>query len=107
MQNIHQLGENEDTLVKVIEQGKKLGFEKEFTFDKKRFILEGQYYKPEDLSIEFQRRFEGMTNPADEMIYFRISTNDGRMGYYTTGYGVYGNDAALNFLKNVVHVNTV
>ena len=44
-------------------------------------------YKPADLKIVADVRFEGMTNPADNMILYAIEANDGTKGTMVDNYG--------------------
>ncbi|MDH3246434.1 MAG: hypothetical protein OEM26_17570 [Saprospiraceae bacterium] len=46
------------------------------------------------------RRFEGMSNPADSMIYYQLSTTDGKKGYFVSSYGSDADAAALQFLAD-------
>lgn len=43
---------------------------------------------PDDFTVDAVHRFEGMTNPADNMIMYAISCNNGDKGIAVEAYGV-------------------
>ena len=71
-----------DTLVEAQNALMEGGFNEQFdTRDGKIIGLNSEKeYKPEDLLILGDCRFEGMSNPADNMILFAIEANDGTKG---------------------------
>ncbi len=91
----------EDTLLYTINKGKKLGYKKEFIFEDKVLKVDHQSFSPENLEIMGVKRFEGMTDPGDSMIYYRIKTLDGKKGYFVSAYGPKANHEALDFLSRV------
>jgi len=90
--------ELEDTLVYAIEDGKTKGFTEEFTFKDGSFIANDKNYLPYQVEVIDNKRFEGMSNPADSMIYFSIAAHDGVKGYFISSYGVGANNQAMEFL---------
>ncbi|WP_010416507.1 hypothetical protein [Anaerophaga thermohalophila] len=73
-----------DTLSEAMENLNKEGFTEEFrpAGDFIEAIGTRKKYNPEDLIILKSYRFEGMTDPADEMICYAISAKDGTKGTY-------------------------
>jgi len=61
------------------------------TFKARKHVVEALYAKqefdPEDLRIVKTYRFDGMTNPADDVELFAIMANDGTMGTLVHSYG--------------------
>ncbi len=91
----------EDTLVETIQQGKRDGYTIEFTFKYPYLEAEGRNYKPGALKIVAKKRFEGLSNPADSMIYFRIETDTGKKGFFISAYGVSADPSAHAFLMQI------
>ncbi len=88
----------EDTLVHTIHEGKKENYVHEFTFNGESLCIQKKPYSRQDIRIDGMRRFEGMSNPADSMIYYQLSTTDGKKGYFVSAYGSDADAAALQFL---------
>jgi hypothetical protein len=42
---------------------------------------------PSEVTVERRMRFEGQSDPDDEVILFALSAPDGRKGLYSTAYG--------------------
>lgn len=93
----------EDSLVTIIAKGKEEGYTQECTFDNhnKCMIMEGRAYKASELHLEGMRRFEGMSNPADAMIYYKIRATGGVKGYFAGAYGLLANAEAMNFITDI------
>lgn len=89
----------EDTLVHAIQMGKGNGYLHEFEFNGESLWVQDKPYSSEAIRIDGMRRFEGMSNPADSMIYYQLSTDDGRKGYFVSAFGSDANAAALQFLN--------
>jgi hypothetical protein len=51
----------------------------------------GKLYKPDELSIIKTYRFEGESDPSDNVILYLMEANDGLIGYSIDAYGVYTN----------------
>ena len=78
--------EMEDTLVHSINSGKAIGYSEEFTFKKDKMVIDNLSFSPNEIVIDKMKRFEGMTNPADAMIYYQLSTLSGKKGYFVSAY---------------------
>ncbi len=64
----------------------------------------GKCYKPEELKIIKTYRFEGESDPSDNVILYVIEANDGQVGYNMDAYGAYSNhegDGYDDFIKKV------
>jgi hypothetical protein len=78
------------TLTAVLEKLRNQHNDNEFTPKNDGFITSnGNFYKPEDLTIIKTYRFEGPSDPADSSIVYLIQANDGTMGYSMDAYGAY------------------
>jgi hypothetical protein len=62
-------------------------------------------YKPEEVSIVNFYRFEGYSDPGDNMILYAIITNDKVKGTLTDGYGAYADPLVENFIKQVEEIS--
>lgn len=71
-----------DTLLEAINALNKEGFTEDFraTEDFVEALGIKKKFKPQDLVIVKSYRFEGPTDPADEMVCFAIRANDGTAG---------------------------
>lgn len=57
---------------------------------------------PEDFSIDEVYRFEGMTDPGDEMIVYAISSNDNRIkGVVVNAFGIYASHRANRLVAHL------
>lgn len=92
----------EDTLVYAIQKGKKDGYVHEFRYDDGHLWIDDKSYARHSIKIDGMIRFEGMSNPADSMIYYRLSTTEGRKGYFVSAFGINANASALQFLAQTV-----
>ena len=62
----------------------------------------GNTLSPDEFVIDEVFRFEGMTDPADEMILYAISSDQLRTkGILLNGYGMYAEPAITNIIKNL------
>ena len=96
----------EDTLVYAISEGAKEGYQSAFEFRKGSMYLENTPYRSKDIQVDLEKRFEGMTNPADAMIYYRLSTADGSKGYFISSYGPDADHEALTFIARAESDNS-
>ncbi len=67
-------------------------------------IGNGRFYKPEDLKILRNYRFEGDSDPSDSTVLYVIEANDGLIGYSIDAYGVYsnhGDDGYDEFIRQI------
>jgi hypothetical protein len=71
------------------------------TFDKSK------HYKPEQVSIVNFYRFEGESDPGDNMILYVIETNDGHKGTLADGYGAYADEDVSKFIVEVEKIQKV
>lgn len=65
-----------------------------------------KYYKPADLNLVEEFRFEGMSNPSDNSILYIIEAKDGTKGTALVAYGPSGDCAFGLFFKEVPKENT-
>ena len=61
-----------------------------------------QELSPEDFEIDQIHRFDGMTDPADEMIVYAVSSEKfGLKGLVVNAYGVYADNAKSRIVKKL------
>ena len=80
-----------------------LGYNSSFVFEngKLRCSENGKTYSTEEVKIDGQFRFEGMTNPSDSSILFAISCSDNTKGTIISAYGLYADVSLLDFMDNL------
>lgn len=64
----------------------------------------GKIYQPEDLKIIRTYRFEGESDPGENVIIYIIEANDGMIGYSMDAYGAYSNhedDGYDDFIRKI------
>ncbi len=64
-----------------------------------------QWYKPEDIRLVEEFRFEGMSNPSDMSILYIIEAVDGTKGTALSAYGPQADGNLAWFLKKVPKEN--
>lgn len=84
-----------ETLVASINHARDSGYKLEFTYTNGKLVSGGYMYTPSEIHIDEMQRFEGMSNPADNMILYLVSTEDGRKGYFSSAYGIKANSKAM------------
>lgn len=62
-------------------------------------------YKPEEIFIVTQHRYEGMSNPDDMSILYVIQTADQKKGTHLTGYGPTADLEEAEFFKDIPEEN--
>ena len=79
------------------------GYRHSFTLEDDQLVcLEtGKHYRPGELRIVEQYRFEGDSNPADMSIVFALECNDGTKGTVISAYGIYATNGVLEFMEKV------
>ena len=88
---------------------KEEGFKEDFqvtdrgltTFDK------GKHYQPDQVKIVSFYRFEGESDPGDNMILYVIETDDGCRGTLADGYGAYADQDVSKFIVEVEKIQKV
>ncbi len=76
------------------------GYVYDFIMKNKKFLNSStkKEYRPEDISIEEEYRFEGDSNPDDMAILYVIQTTQGEKGLAVNGYGVSADSDMDDFL---------
>lgn len=86
---------------------KEMGYTEDFQVDKNgltSFGEGGKHYKPEEIKIVNFYRFEGESDPGDNMIMYVIETNDGAKGTLVDGYGAYASEDASKFIVKIEEI---
>ena len=58
-------------------------------------------FKPNEVKVIQQFRFEGESNPDDMAILYVIECNDGSKGLLTNAYGMYGDEEIDQFVSEI------
>lgn len=96
--------ENYDTVTGALNGLKLKGFTKDFniSFDKLICQQDNIYLNPSEFEIIQTFRFEGETDPGDEMIVYAIASKDGAIkGVFTSAYGMYAETASTEMIKKL------
>jgi hypothetical protein len=65
----------------------------------------GKVYKSDELTIIKTYRFEGESDPGDNVILYLIEANDGLIGYSIDAYGAYSNHDDVKYDEFIRQVN--
>src|SRR5690606_19369186 len=63
-----------------------------------------KFYQPAEIKIENFYRFEGYSDPNDNVILYLIQTSDGRKGTLIDSYGAYADNKLSEFIKEVEQI---
>ena len=74
----------------IIQNLNRKGFNENFRMENNQLVLDGpkRTYKPENIKIIDEYRFEGNTDPDDMSILYVVETNMGDKGLVVNGYGI-------------------
>lgn len=99
--------EQERNELDYIEKYQARGYTSNFRCDNKSLIelKTKKAYKPEQVIIKREHRFEGMSNPSDMSILYVIETEDGMKGLVTANYGSNSDTELDEFFKNIPKEN--
>lgn len=95
-----------ETVTEAVNDLKKRGYNANLSMhaDKECLICDAPFAElsPEHFSIDEVYRFEGMTDPGDEMVVYAISSNDNKIkGVVVNAYGIY---SSFRSNRLVVHL---
>lgn len=90
-----------------IKEYQERGYTSNYHFENESLIdTETKYpYKPEEIFIVAQHRYEGMSDPEDLSILYIIETADQSKGTILLGYGPSGDLEAAEFFKDIPEAN--
>ncbi len=93
--------EEEKTLVQILADLKKEGFDADFTMTDEglKALATDKLYQPDEVVILDFYRFEGISNPDDMAILYVIECADGTLGTISNSYGTYADERIDDFLK--------
>jgi hypothetical protein len=85
---------------------REMGYKEDFQVDKNGLSTFGgsKSWKPEEVKIVNFYRFEGASDPGDNIIMYVIETNDGMKGTLVDGYGAYASDDVSKFIVQVEEI---
>jgi len=85
-----------------IKELSKEGFDCNFKVsDKGLLICNNLKYQPEEVTLEHEFRFEGVSNPSDMSILYALKTNDGKKGTLVNSYGTYADEKVDSFVNKI------
>ena len=96
--------EDFDTLVEALEALKKQGYTEDFNLRQNCLECGGKPIRlfPSEFHIDRYYRFEGMTNPSDEVILYAISSPRYHVkGTLVNAYGIYSESATDEMLSKL------
>lgn len=76
-----------DTAAIAIQELNRQGYIIDFNLEKNRLIGQGNQYDVDDFKIRDIYRYEGISDPADEVVVYALESNDGQKGVFVAGYG--------------------
>lgn len=99
-------GKNYDTVTEAIRDLKKLGYTIDFSIltEKECLIchITATVLSPDDFEIDHFYRFEGDSDPGDEMIVYAISSRKNNVkGIVVSAYGMYADNASSAIVKKL------
>lgn len=95
-----------DTVTEAMTDLKKLGYTIDFSIltDKECLVchLTASELSPDDFEIDHFYRFEGDSDPGDQMIVYAISSNKNNLkGIVVNAYGIYSDSASSAIVKKL------
>jgi hypothetical protein len=82
---------------------RKAGFNKDFTIHDNHIIYNSNKIDIDELKIVIVFRYEGDSDPADEVSVYGLQTNTGIKGILITGQGSLGHESSRQTLKKLHH----
>jgi hypothetical protein len=94
---------NYDTVTEAMADLKARGFELDFNLKETQLECTqlGRKLAPEEFEITEFYRFEGNTDPGDEMVVFAIQSKDGHKGVLVNAFGAYSNTVSNELIKKL------
>ncbi|WP_179320370.1 hypothetical protein [Winogradskyella helgolandensis] len=97
-----------------LSQYQEKGYTSNFRVENEKLIASGEdnTYKPEDVHVVAEHRYEGMSNPSDQSILYVITTDDGKKGTLINAYGPSADLEVHEFMeaipeKNIDHDDSI
>lgn len=95
-----------DTASEAINDLTKRGYTTDFSIMQEKNCLfcnnTSRELPPEDFTIDEVHRFEGATDPADEMILFAVSSTDKKIkGLVVNAFGIYSDNKASSIVEHL------
>lgn len=114
MEDFNKTGEGSDfdsmkTLTSLTLKLSKDGFKAQFKAHKSGLesLDTHTMYKPEEVKIVDFYRFEGESDPSDNVILYAIETSEGEKGTLTDAYGAYQDEKVSAFIRQVEDLHKV
>ncbi|HMF72760.1 MAG TPA: hypothetical protein VK616_14885 [Flavitalea sp.] len=97
------------SLTSCVKQMKEEGFKEDFQITEKGLSTfdKSKTYQPDQVRILNFYRFEGESDPGDNIILYVIETDDGEKGTLVDGYGAYDDENVSKFIVDVERIQKV
>ncbi|WP_035675255.1 hypothetical protein [Flavobacterium frigidarium] len=97
---------NMDSLVTVLAEVEKLGFQSQFEINGKNLVSlkTDKHFLSTEVKIAHYYRFEGESNPDDNSIMYAIECSDGERGTLINGYGPSASLETADFITTVENI---
>ncbi len=95
------------TLSTCLEKARDDGYTLDFEIRAAGLCVSGQNkcFSPQDVKIDNFYRFEGDSDPGDNIILYLIKTTDGTKGTVSDAYGTYADPKLSSFMQEVEDIN--
>jgi hypothetical protein len=95
------------TLSSCMNKARENGYDVEFEFRERGLCVPGQdkCFSPQQIHVENYYRFEGVSDPADNVILYLIRTDDGTKGFISDAYGTYADQKLGDFMQEVEEIS--
>jgi hypothetical protein len=94
------------TLISCLAKAREEGYTEDFKVSPEGLctIDNKKCYGPEAVRVKNYYRFEGASDPADNVILYVIETEDGNKGTLSDAYGTYADPRVGTFMKDVEEI---
>jgi len=95
-----------EDLAHAVERLTKMGYRDDFRAERDglRAVQEGRTYEPESLIVEDLLRFEGESDPGDEVVVYALSSESSETrGTYVVTYGTYVDPIDAEMMRRLPH----
>ncbi len=96
-----------DSLINGIQKAETQGFNTQFRYFDNKLIdwNTNKAYEAKEITIIWEERYEGNSNPSDSSMIFAIECIDGNKGYICSNFGIYANYDFFSFINSLNNNN--
>ena len=94
---------NYTTMLEAVNKLRERGYTYDYDFENSCLYckLISEKFEADDLKITEYYRFEGMSDPDDNVIVYAIESNQGHKGILIDAYGAYADEHKSAFIQNI------